>query len=100
MCPHHLHTGFPAAQTNAVSSFLASLQQAAAPQQSSLQQSTQENTASAFPALPSLFSGRKLRQVIFNPSDLLGVTTDSTKATPTAADAERLNAALGLQVRM
>lgn len=51
----------------------------------------------ALPQLPSLF-GRKLKQVILNPGDLLGIPTDPTKATPTAADAARLNAALGLTV--
>ena len=52
----------------------------------------------ALPAFPNLFAGRKLRQVILNPGDFLGLTTDSTKATPTTADADRLNKALGLQV--
>ena len=49
------------------------------------------------PALPNIF-GRKLQQVILNPGDLLGLRTDNTKATPSAADAARLGAALGLQV--
>ena len=52
---------------------------------------------SLLPALPNIF-GRKLRQVILNPGDLLGLRTDNTKATPSAADAARLGAALGLQV--
>ncbi len=52
---------------------------------------------SLLPALPNIF-GRKLRQVILNPGDVLGLPADSTKATPSAADAARLGAALGLQV--
>ncbi len=64
--------------------------------------------ASALPAMPNfsaLFSGRKLLrrgllQVILNPGDLLGLTTDQAKgSTPSVADANRLNAQLGLQVR-
>ena len=51
------------------------------------------------PALPNIF-GRKLRQVILNPGDLVGLRTDNTKATPSAADAARLGAALGLQVML
>lgn len=49
------------------------------------------------PALPNIF-GRKMQQVILNPGDAVGLGTDSTKATPTAADAARLSSALGLQV--
>ena len=52
---------------------------------------------SLLPALPNIF-GRKLQQVILNPGDLVGLRTDNTKATPSAADAARLGAALGLQV--
>ena len=51
------------------------------------------------PALPNIF-GRKLQQVILNPGDLFGQSTDSSKATPSAADAARLGAALGLQVTL
>ncbi len=40
----------------------------------------------------------RLLQVILNPGDALGLGTDYTKATPSAADAARLSAALGLQV--
>ena len=53
--------------------------------------------ASLLPALPNIF-WRKLQQVILDPGDLLGLRTDNTKATPSAADAARLGAALGLQV--
>ena len=53
--------------------------------------------AQTLPSFSTLF-GRKLKQVILNPGDFLGLTTDSSKATPTVADANRLNAALGLQV--
>lgn len=52
----------------------------------------------SFPKLPSLFQGRKLKQVILNPGDLLGMPTDYRKAAPSTADAARLNAALGLSV--
>ncbi|BDA47106.1 hypothetical protein COCOBI_09-5610 [Coccomyxa sp. Obi] len=50
---------------------------------------------SLLPNLQSLF-GRKMQQVILNPGDFLGLPTDPTKGTPSAADAARLNAALGL----
>ena len=65
--------------------------QATAPASAAAQQ------PSLLPALPNIF-GRKLRQVILNPGDLVGLRTDNTKATPSAADAARLGAALGLQV--
>jgi len=52
---------------------------------------------SLLPALPNIF-GRKMQQVILNPGDLVGLGTDYKKATPSAADAARLSAALGLQV--
>ena len=80
-----------AVQAAAVSSFVA-----AAP-----------DAAAALPALPNfsaLFAGRKLLgrqllQVILNPGDFLGLTTDQSKgSTPSVADANRLNAQLGLQV--
>ena len=51
----------------------------------------------ALPQLPNIF-GRKMQQVILNPLDAFGITADSTKATPSTADAARLSAALGLQV--
>jgi hypothetical protein len=84
-----------------VSSFLASLQPAAVQQTAAAAQpQAVDSAAPALPALPNLFAGRRLRQLIFNPGDLLGLTTDSSKATPSAADAAKLNAALGLQVRL
>lgn len=72
---------------------------AAAPAAASLSAQQVASFQAAMPSFPSLFSGRKLQQVILNPGDFLGLPTDASKATPSNADAARLNSALGLTVR-